>query len=577
MHGDPYNADGWVPQPGDLIDDRYRVEEHLDRGGMGIVVRAIDTARDREVALKFLSPKIARNKTHRARFRREVDVMSRVQHPNLLQSYGCGEARGCLYVVTELLEGFTLRALIRREGRLSTHRALKIAREVLQGLQAAHAVNVIHRDVKPNNIFMADDGQVKVLDFGLARSITAADNRLTATGMICGTAAYVAPEILVVEDPGKPADVYAVALVILEMLLGRQVFASSSTAQTFMQHLVIPARIPRRIWEEPLGPVLVRALDKHPDERYPDALAMATALADAAGTADFVLANDELPPRPPDDLSGFLLDHFADGHSRTKETLRRLPKPEPYDPTDPDPDDRATVKLVISDITSAQTKLFGGATERPTVPMERLETEVLDPERAGLAATRPPPSAVATEQDVEMTWRPRPWARVGTLGAVIAAIGVVAYATWPSSEVASPTADGHTELAPAPPAAAVGSTVVEPDDSAREVAAHGVADSDSTLEADAGAPHLVDPEVIAGAYDANEGPSSAEGTAADERDVADEPRRPARPARDGAAERRVEAPPKRARSREEPERSASSAAEKKAADALVEKYLPTFE
>ena len=352
---DAYMA-SWVPEPGALLKDRYRVASNLNRGGMGLLLRAHDEEAGRDVAIKLVSPKLGRTGNFRERFEREVELVSRIEHRNVIQCFDFGATdNGTLFLVMELLEGLGLREVIRNEGRLTTHRTIDLGLQLLSGLGAAHDLGIVHRDLKPSNVYVVEEADgtevVKLLDFGLAKSLEDEHVRLTKTGMICGTAAYVAPETLVVERPGKEADVYAVGLILLEMLFGRRVYTSPQMAQTFMEQLVVPARIPRKVWDEPLGRILARALQKHPGERFEDATAMHEALAATVeNTTDFVLMNEELPPTA-NELPRELLDDLADGRYRTIDTLYMLPHPEPWDPGDEEHvDDREILQQVLDEI-----------------------------------------------------------------------------------------------------------------------------------------------------------------------------------------------------------------------------------
>ena len=346
----------WAPGAGETLGERYRVVNNLNRGGMGVLLRAEDMQADREVAIKLLSPKLARTGNYRERFHREVELASSIDHPNVIKCFDYGSTpSGGLFLVMELLDGFGLREVIRNAGRLDTLRTIGIGLQMLRGIAAAHERDIIHRDLKPANIYIIDDDdggdRVKVLDFGLAKSLEDEHVRLTRTGMICGTAAYVSPESLVVDMPGKQADVYAAGLIILEMLFGRRVYESGSMAQTFMEQLVVPARIPRRVWDQPLGRILARALSKHPADRYDDAGHMADALEATLEQSDrFVLGAEELPPQA-NELPQELLDDLADGRYRTIDTLYMLPAPEPWDPgSGAIVDDQKTLRQVLDEI-----------------------------------------------------------------------------------------------------------------------------------------------------------------------------------------------------------------------------------
>lgn len=320
---------------------------------MGVIMRGEHIKMKRDVAVKLLSPDIATEAGYRARFLREVDLAATIEHPNIVRCYDFGEtADGVLYLVMELLEGESLKETLHRERRMSTRRVAALLLQSLDGMATAHLQAIVHRDLKPSNIYIVQDHRgedvVKVLDFGLAKSLTADHLTLTKTGAVCGTASYVAPESLVLQQVGTEGDIYAVGLIALEMLIGRQVCQSRAMAQTFLQHLVVPARIPRRVWDTPLGPILARALMKHPADRYANAEEMFQALrAVEADIPDVVLAPSEMPPLPPENLDNSLLMQLGDGKYSAIDALHELPAPEPWDLDDGVPDDVATLQDVM--------------------------------------------------------------------------------------------------------------------------------------------------------------------------------------------------------------------------------------
>ncbi len=265
-----------VPEAGELLDGRYRVHSVIASGGMGVILRAEQVTMQRPVAIKLLHPHIAASQpTVVERFAREVRLAKQLNHPNTIRLYDFGESEeGLVYVAMELLEGTDLKRVITQEGPLAAGRALDITRQMLDGLAEAHSHDFIHRDLKPSNVFIAKGRRggdlVKVLDFGIAKSLGDAVD-LTGSGAICGTPSYVAPEYLMQEPPGKPADVYAVGLILLEMLTGRQVFRGQAPVQTMMMHLKLHPEIPPEIERTPLARVIRKATAKVPEARYQDA------------------------------------------------------------------------------------------------------------------------------------------------------------------------------------------------------------------------------------------------------------------------------------------------------------------
>ncbi|WP_168210464.1 serine/threonine-protein kinase [Persicimonas caeni] len=272
-----------MPRVGDVLEGRYEIRQVLATGGMGVILRAKHLRMGREVAIKILHPHIAQEDHVVARFEREVRLAQMLNHPNTIRLYDFGEAEnGLIYVVMELLEGADLKEVIAQEGPLPLGRAVEVTMQVLDGLGEAHEQDFVHRDLKPSNIFLTQDrrgqDQVKILDFGIAKSLEEGGSDLTATGSICGTAAYVAPEYLHDPTPQKAADVYAVGLILLEMLTGRRAFSGTTTAQTLMMQMQRHVQVPRRIAATPLGEVILRATHKEPAQRYQNADQMFEAL-----------------------------------------------------------------------------------------------------------------------------------------------------------------------------------------------------------------------------------------------------------------------------------------------------------
>lgn len=273
-----------MPDIGDLLDGRYRIQAVLATGGMGVVLRAEQLPMERPVAIKLLHPHIAAaNEKVLGRFEQEVRLAKLLNHPNTIRLYDFGESsQGLVYVAMEYLDGRDLKRLIAEEGCLPLGRAVEITRQMLDGLAEAHAHDFIHRDLKPSNVFVTENrrGQdfVKLLDFGIAKSLDGSDLDLTASGSICGTPGYVAPEYLRSESLVKASDVYAVGLMLLEMLIGQRVFLGDGAVQTMMMHLQIDPDIPPELEATPLAPIIRKATAKQPAERYADADEMLQAL-----------------------------------------------------------------------------------------------------------------------------------------------------------------------------------------------------------------------------------------------------------------------------------------------------------
>ena len=207
----------------------YEILAPLGAGGMGEVYRARDPKLAREVAIKVLSPATANDPAALARFEREAKAIAALSHPNILAIHDFGSSEGVVYAVTELLHGETLRQRLDR-GALGQRRAVEIAREIAVGLAAAHERGVVHRDLKPDNLFLSRDGQVKILDFGLARHVSKAggeDTTLTdpgGSGVVFGTAGYMSPEQVRASPADERSDIFAFGSVLYEMLSGKKAF-----------------------------------------------------------------------------------------------------------------------------------------------------------------------------------------------------------------------------------------------------------------------------------------------------------------------------------------------------------------
>ena len=229
-----------APEPSDrlvgqTIDARYVIEKRIARGGMATVYRARDTRLDRPVALKIMYPHLAESADFVARFRREARAAAKLTHPGVVAVYDQGSAQGSSYLVMELIKGPNLRTYLRSQGCLPVGEALKITKEILQALAAAHRSGLIHRDVKPENVLLPETGQVKVADFGLARA--ASEVTAATTGSILGTVAYLSPETVSGTAADSRVDVYATGIMLFELLAGIPPFSGDSPIQIAYAHV----------------------------------------------------------------------------------------------------------------------------------------------------------------------------------------------------------------------------------------------------------------------------------------------------------------------------------------------------
>lgn len=222
---------------GRVLDGRYRIGARVARGGMASVYEATDLRLDRTVAVKLMHPGLGDDAEFAARFVREARAAARLSHPNVVSVFDQGEDDGVVFLAMELIPGHTLRDTVGKESPMSPLRALALLEPVLSALAAAHRAGVIHRDVKPENVLIADDGRVKVADFGLAKAVSA-DTQHTATGgVLIGTVSYLAPELVIDGRADARADVYAAGVLLYELLTGRKPHEGESPIQVAYKHV----------------------------------------------------------------------------------------------------------------------------------------------------------------------------------------------------------------------------------------------------------------------------------------------------------------------------------------------------
>lgn len=254
------------------FDNRYEIIRRLGSGGMADVFLARDTHLGRDVAIKILYKRYARDEEFVTRFRREAEAAAGLNHPHIVSIYDRGEAESSYYIAMEYLEGKSLKEMIGEKGRLEPPVAIDIASQILQALQFAHEHHVIHRDIKPHNIMIGSRGQVKVTDFGIARA--GASSQMTETGSIIGTAQYLSPEQAKGKAVEQSSDLYSLGIVLYEMLTGRVPFEGENPVAVALKHLsdlpVPPQALVPQIPDN-LNTVVMRALAKDPFDRYKSA------------------------------------------------------------------------------------------------------------------------------------------------------------------------------------------------------------------------------------------------------------------------------------------------------------------
>jgi len=269
-----------------LIGDRYRLDEPLATGGMGTVYRAFDQSLGRPVAVKVLRNSLVSDPTFIERFRREARAAGALSHAGVAKVFDYGERGGEPFIVMELVEGHNLAQRIAERGPLPWREACVIGAQVARALAAAHALGLVHRDVKPANILLDPGGFAKVTDFGIARAAQA--TTLTRTGMVLGSANYVAPEQAQGITVKAAADQYSLGCVLFEAICGQPPYRGANAVAIATQHVDAPVPNPHdRVPDLPghVAALLMRALAKNPADRFPSAAAMAEALAAAGSPA----------------------------------------------------------------------------------------------------------------------------------------------------------------------------------------------------------------------------------------------------------------------------------------------------
>ena len=264
-----------------LLGGRYELDGVVGRGGMAEVYRARDLRLDRIVAVKTLREDLARDQTFQARFRREAQSAASLNHPSIVAVYDTGEDDAGMshvpFIVMEYVDGRTIRDLLRDDRRLLPERALEITDGVLRALDYSHRAGIVHRDIKPGNVMLNRQGEIKVMDFGIARAVADTQATMTQTAQVIGTAQYLSPEQARGERVDARSDLYSVGCLLYELLTGRPPFTGDSPVSIAYQHVreapVPPSRVDPDLpaWADP---IVLRAMEKDPGERYQSAADM---------------------------------------------------------------------------------------------------------------------------------------------------------------------------------------------------------------------------------------------------------------------------------------------------------------
>ena len=270
------------PLVGLVLDGRYRVGSRLARGGMATVYEAHDSRLDRTIALKVMHASLADDEEFVSRFIREAHSAARLSHPNVVAVYDQGADQGIVFLAMELVRGRTLRDLMREQGNLSPRQSLEVLEPVLAALGAAHAAGIVHRDVKPENVLLSDDGRIKVADFGLARAVSGNNSHTTASGILMGTVAYLSPEQVERGIADPRSDVYAAGILLYEMLTGLKPYDGETAIQVAYRHVHDDVPAPSELVPSlpaELDALVARATSRDPDGRPADARRMLTEVA----------------------------------------------------------------------------------------------------------------------------------------------------------------------------------------------------------------------------------------------------------------------------------------------------------
>jgi len=280
---------------GSLIADRYEIIEEIGQGGMGKVLKVFDKKIHEKIAVKLIRRDIASEPTTLQRFNQELKIARKIVHKNVCRMYDIGEFKGNHYITMEYVSGEDLRSLIKRIGQFTFRKAVFVAKQVCEGLAEAHAMGIVHRDLKPQNIMIDMEGNARIMDFGIARSVQA--KGITETGMIIGTPEYMSPEQVEGKDVDPRSDIYSLGIILYEMLTGQVPFCGNTPMSIAIKQKIAKPRHPRELnasIPEGLSRLILKCLEKEPDKRYGSATAL---LADLQEMETSLPATDKVQPQ----------------------------------------------------------------------------------------------------------------------------------------------------------------------------------------------------------------------------------------------------------------------------------------
>ena len=254
---------------GSTFAGRYQIIEELGKGGMGKVYKAVDTRINEKIALKLIKAEISSDNKTLERFGNELKLARKIVHKNVGRMYDINEEEGTHYITMEYVSGQDLKGLIRQSGQLAIGTTISVAKQICEGLAEAHKVGVVHRDLKPNNIMIDREGEVRIMDFGIARSLK--EKSITGAGVMIGTPEYMSPEQVEGKEVDQRSDIYSLGIILYEMVTGRVPFEGETPFTIGMKHKgetpknpkVLNAQIP-----EDLSNMIMRCLEKDKEQRY---------------------------------------------------------------------------------------------------------------------------------------------------------------------------------------------------------------------------------------------------------------------------------------------------------------------